>query len=144
MFWNFWHFYCGSICVEDFFKIRFQALLFRTPSGNRLCTIKNVRNIIGTISNCYVFWRPINLVKINRTERGSHVKILANLTRSHSLAMKSFFSKIYNFSPTILKKYSTAKVFHWGFLNFASTLFLSNTYRLLLANDLLTIYYPIF
>ena len=75
-----------SICVEGFFKIQFQTVLFGTPLGNRLCTIKNIRNILGTISKGYVFWRPITLLtallKINRTE-GSHVKILTNLTRNH-------------------------------------------------------------
>lgn len=115
MFWSFCHFSSGSICVEDFFKIRFRTLLFRTPSGNRFCTIKNVRNILGTISKCYVFWKPVTLLKINRTERGSHGRILANLTRSNSLTMESFFSKVYNFSPTILKKYSTAKKVFRGF-----------------------------
>ena len=53
---EFWHFSSRSICVEDFFKIRFQAVgLFRTPSGNRLCTIKNVTNIPGTVSRSSLY-----------------------------------------------------------------------------------------
>ena len=80
---------------------------FLTPLGNRLCTFKNVRNILGTITKCYVFWRPITLLtvllKINRTEGGSHVKILTILSRNH-LQWSLFSSKVYNFSPTIFKK----------------------------------------
>ena len=58
MVWNFWLFSSGSICVEDFFKIRFQAVeLFRTPSGNRFCTIKNVTDIPGTVSRSSLYWK---------------------------------------------------------------------------------------
>ena len=116
--------------------------------GNRLCTIKNVGNILGTISKCYVFWRPITLLtvllKINRTEGGSHVKILTILTRNH-LQWSLFSSKVYNFSLVLLflKKYSTAIFFIEVFSTLQARLFLSNTSRLLLSNDFQTIYHPI-
>ena len=87
MFWNFWQFSCWRVSVlKAFLKYSFR-LCFSEHLWAIGSVLLRMLNILGTISKCYVFWRPIALLtvllKINRTEKGSHVKISTNLTRNH-------------------------------------------------------------
>ena len=81
----------GNFHVEVSVLKAFLKYSFRLCFSEHLWAIGSVLlrmlNILGTISKRYVFWRPIALLtvllKINRTEKGSHVKISTNLTRNH-------------------------------------------------------------